>query len=71
MVYDVLGAGLRVDRAVVPFVTVKKRARVHARLGPAPVGLGARPRAARGRARSGEGAADASVLPEWSSLGFS
>ena len=24
MVYDVLGAGLRVDRAVVPFVTVKK-----------------------------------------------
>jgi len=38
MVYDVLGAGLRVDRAVVPFVTVKKGRAFMPDWGPRPWG---------------------------------
>ena len=40
--YDVLGASLRVTQAVVPFVTVKRGQGLHARLGAAALGLGAR-----------------------------
>ena len=41
VVYDVLGASLRVKQAVVPVLTVK-RGSIHARLGSAALGLGAR-----------------------------
>ena len=49
MVYDVLGASLRVKQALVPFVTVKRGRVFTPDWGPRPVGLGAGPRAAAGR----------------------
>ena len=41
VVYDILGSGLRVNRAFTPHLTVKRGQRVHAGLRAAPVGLAA------------------------------
>ena len=74
MVYDVLGAGLRVDRAVVPFVTVKKGRVFTPDWGPRAWGWEpdrALPAGGPFAAGAAEGSGSTMpILPEWSSLGL-